>query len=67
MTRLSNGNCSTNGILKDLVREEGDDGSEKGVTFRIGKFIGQVTIESKCLFDCIKSTASLHSGRSVRP
>ena len=48
------------------MREEGDDGSEKGVTFRIGKFIGQVTIESKCLFDCIKSTASLHSGRSVR-
>jgi hypothetical protein len=47
---LSNGNCSTNGILKDLVREEGDDGDddeERGVTFRIGKFIGQVTIESK--------------------
>ena len=31
------------------MREEGDDGSERGVTFRIGKFIGQVTIESKYL------------------
>ena len=44
---MSNGNCSTNGILKDLVREEGDGDPERGVTFRIGKFIGQVTIESK--------------------
>ena len=43
MSRMSVGSCS-GGILKDLV--DGEPG-DKGVTFRVGKFIGQVTIESK--------------------
>ena len=42
LSRVSNGSCS-NGFLKEL---DSDDG-ERGVTFRVGKFIGQVTIESK--------------------
>jgi hypothetical protein len=43
--RQSNGNCSS-GFLKDLSIEAAAPG-ERGITFRIGKFIGQVTIESK--------------------
>ena len=43
--RQANGTCSTNGVLKNF--SVNSDENERGVTFRVGKFIGQVTIESK--------------------
>ena len=42
--RQQNGTC-TNGVLKNF--SVNSDENERGVTFRVGKFIGQVTIESK--------------------
>ena len=42
--RQTNGNCS-NGAVKTFSLDSDDH--ERGVTFRVGKFIGQVTIESK--------------------
>ena len=58
LARASNGSCS-NGFLKEVEEEE-----ETGITFRVGKFIGQVTIESKFLLDrsLLKSRSLL--GRS---
>ena len=44
--RQANGNLS-NGALKNF--SVNSDENERGVTFRVGKFIGQVTIESKIL------------------
>lgn len=45
--RQQNGNLS-NGSLKNFALNS--DENERGVTFRVGKFIGQVTIESKILY-----------------
>ena len=42
--RQANGSCS-NGAVKTFSLDSDDN--ERGVTFRVGKFIGQVTIESK--------------------
>ena len=52
--RQQNGTC-TNGVLKNF--SVNSDENERGVTFRVGKFIGQVTIESKIE---IKNIAQKH-------
>ena len=61
--RQQNGTC-TNGVLKNF--SVNSDENERGVTFRVGKFIGQVTIESKIEIKILHRNTKTYQVRLIK-